>query len=399
MENIKWNPYNQSFKENPYTFYDFFREKKPIHRAIGNQWFVSRYEDVKEVLRNPAFLTVDIGSSIFSKSKFNKASNDFGGIAQNSDFWFMFMNDNLHKEIRGVVAKHWNDTILENLVEESIDLVLQDLMPNQEIDFAKTFTETISAYVMCKLLGLPFEDKTHLLEVSHTLLQVVEPFNNLYAINHQNDVIIAFQAYLTNIVAAKKLNPAQDLISKLTAFSDFTEQQIVSVTMLLIFTGMESSSYFLSTGFLHLLENPEEWNKLRSGEVSITTAIEELIRHVSITKLVFRVAESDQMIGNTLIEKNETIILSLESANFDETVFKNPQLMDLSRKPNPHLAFGYGFHACLGAKLARMEGQMLFSKLAKLPFEFQLIPEKTIKRKNVLIGGVTNLYIKTLGKQ
>jgi pimeloyl-[acyl-carrier protein] synthase len=398
MENIKWNPYNKSFKENPYAFYDFFREKKPIHRAVGNQWFVSRYEDVKEVLRNPAFLTVDIGSSIFSKSKFNRESNDFMGIAQNSDFWFMFMNDNLHKEIRGVVAKHWNDTTLENLIEESIDLVLQDLNPNQEIDFSKTITETISAHVMCKLLGLPYEDKDYLLEVSHTLLQVVEPFNNLYAINHQNDVIIAFQAYLTKIVAEKKSNPEQDLISKLTAFSDFTDPQIVSVTMLLVFTGMESSSYFLSTGFLHLLENPEEWKKLRTEKVSITTAIEELIRHVSITKLVFRVAESDQMIGNTLIEKNETIILSLESANFDETIFKDPKIMDLSRKPNPHLAFGYGFHACLGAKLARMEGQMLFSKLAKLPFEYQLIPEKTIKRKNILIGGVSNLYIKTLRK-
>ncbi len=111
---------------------------------------------------------MDIGSSIFSKSKFNKESGDFNGISQNIDFWFM--NDNLHKEVWGVGAKHWNDTILENLVEESIDLVLKDLKPNQEIDFAKTFTETISAYVMCKLLGLPFEDKTHLLEVSHTLL-------------------------------------------------------------------------------------------------------------------------------------------------------------------------------------------------------------------------------------
>ena len=360
---------------------------------------MSRYEDVKEVLRNPAFLTVDIGGGIFSKSKFKRGeTGDFSGIAQNTDFWFIFMNDNFHKEVRSVVAKHWNDIILENLIEECIDFVIQDLKPNQEIDFAKTFTETISAYVMCKLLGLPFEDKTHLLEVSHTLLQVVEPFNNLYAINHQNDTIIEFQAYLTKIVTEKKSNPQQDLISKLLSFSNFTEQQIVSTVMLLMFTGMESSSYFLSTGFLHLLENPEEWEKLRSEKVSIATAIEELIRHVSITKLVFRVAESDQMIGNTFIEKNETIILSLESANHDETVFKNPRLMDLNRKPNPHLAFGYGFHACLGAKLARMEGQMLFSKLAKLPLDYQLIPEKTVTRKNILIGGVSNLYIKIVSK-
>ena len=398
MENIKWNPYNPLFKENPHTFYSFFREKQPIHRAIGNQWFLSRYEDVKEVLRNPAFLTVDIGGSIFSKSKFKRETGDFSGIVQNTDFWFMFMNDNLHKEVRGVVAKHWNDSILENLIEEGIDFVLQELKPNQEIDFTKTITETISAYVMCKLLGLPFEDKTYLLDISHTLLKVVEPYNNLYAINHQNNEIIAFQDYLTKLVAEKQSNPQQDLISKLTQFSNFTEQQIVSITMLLVFTGMESSSYFLSTGFLHLLENPEEWERFRNEKVSITTAIEELIRHVSITKLVFRVAESDQMIGNTLIEKNETVILSLESANHDETIFKNPQMMDLDRKPNPHLAFGYGFHACLGAKLARMEGQMLFSKLAKLPLDYQLFPEKTIIRKNILIGGVSNLYIKIVHK-
>ena len=203
---------------------------------------------------------------------------------------------------------------------------------------------------------------------------------------------------MTKIVTEKELNPQQDLISKLLSSSNFTEQQIVSTVMLVMFTGIESSSYFLSTGFLHLLENPEEWEKLRSEKVSITIAIEELIRHVSITKLVFRVAESDQMIGNILIEKNETVILSLESANHDETVFKNPQIMDLNRKPNPHLAFGYGFHACLGAKLARMEGQMLFSKLAKLPLDYQLIPEKTVTRKNILIGGVSNLYIKIVSK-
>lgn len=398
MENIKWNPYNQSFKENPHAFYNIFREKQPIHRAIGNQWFVSRYEDVKEVLRNPAFLTVDIGGGIFSKSRFKRETGDFSGIVQNADFWFMFMNDNLHKEVRGVVAKHWNDTILENLIEKCIDFVIQDLKANQEIDFAKTLTETISACVMCKLLGLPFEDKVYLLEVSHTLLEVVEPYNSLYAINHQNNTIIEFQSYLTKIVTEKELNPQQDLISKLLSSSNFTEQQIVSTVMLVMFTGIESSSYFLSTGFLHLLENPEEWEKLRSEKVSITIAIEELIRHVSITKLVFRVAESDQMIGNILIEKNETVILSLESANHDETVFKNPQIMDLNRKPNPHLAFGYGFHACLGAKLARMEGQMLFSKLAKLPLDYQLIPEKTVTRKNILIGGVSNLYVKIVHK-
>lgn len=398
MEDLKWNPYNKSFKENPNAFYDYFREKQPIHRSIGDQWFVSRYEDVKEVLRNPAFLTVDIGANILSKNAFKREEGDFSGIAQNIIFWFMFMNDDFHKQIRGVVAKHWNYTVLENLIEESIDLVLQELKPDLEIDFAKTIAETISAHVMCKLLGLPFEDRIYLLNISHMLLGIVEPFKSLYDINYQNETIIAFQLYLAKIVEEKKINPKEDLISKLLEFSDFTEQQLVSITMLLIFTGMESSSYFLSTGFLHLLENPEEWGKLRSEKVSISTAIEELIRHVSITKLVIRVAESDQMIGNTLIEKNESVILSLESANYDETIFKNPQTMDLNRKPNPHLAFGYGFHACLGAKLARMEGQMLFSKLANLPFDYQLIPEKTVKRKNILIGGVSNLYLKILSK-
>jgi cytochrome P450 len=398
MENIKWNPFSQSFKENPHVFYNFFREKQPIHRAIGNQWFVSRYEDEKEVLKNPAFLTVDIGGNIFLKSKFTKETSDFSGIAQNSDFWFIFMNDNLHKEVRAVVAKHWSDITLENLIEESIDIVVQNLEPKEEIDFTKTITETISSYVICKLLGLPFEDKTYLLNVSHMLAKIIEPFNNLYSLNHQNDEIIAFQNYLTKIVAEKKIHPQQDLISKLLQFSDFTDQQIISTIMLLVFTGIESSSYFLATGFLHLLENPEEWEKLRNEEVAITTAVEELIRHVSITKLVFRVAQSDQIISNTLIEKNETIIISIESANHDDTVFKNPQMMDLSRKPNPHLAFGYGFHACLGAKLARMEGQMLFSKLAKLPLDYLLIPEKTVMRKNILIGGVSNLFIKIVHK-
>jgi len=111
---------------------------------------VSLYEDLKEVLKNLAFLTVDIGNNIFSKSNFNKETGDFNSIAQNSDFWFIFVNDNLHKELQGGVAKHWNDINLKNLVEEYFEIVVQKLEPNEEIDFTKTMLETISSYLNCK---------------------------------------------------------------------------------------------------------------------------------------------------------------------------------------------------------------------------------------------------------
>ena len=93
---------------------------------------MSLYEDLKEVLKNLAFLTVDIGNNIFSKSNFNKETGDFNSIAQNSDFWFIFVNDNLHKELQGGVAKHWNDINLKNLVEEYFEIVAQKLVPNEE---------------------------------------------------------------------------------------------------------------------------------------------------------------------------------------------------------------------------------------------------------------------------
>lgn len=203
MGNIKWNPFSQSFRENPHVYYGFFKEKQPIHRGIGNQWFVSRNEDVKGVLKNTAFLTDAIGSNVFSKSKFIQETGDFNSIAQNSDFWFNFMNENLHKELQGGVVKHWNDINLKNLVEEYIEIVLQNLEPNEEIDFTKTIIETISSYLNCKLFGLTFEDKTCLFGCLSHSNKNNEPFNNLHALNNQNDEIISFQNYLTKIVAEK----------------------------------------------------------------------------------------------------------------------------------------------------------------------------------------------------
>jgi cytochrome P450 len=108
---------------------------------------------------------------------------------------------------------------------------------------------------------------------------------------------------LTKKVAEKKSHPQHDLISKFLQFSNFTDQQIISAIMFWVFTGIESSFYFPATGFLHLLENPEEWDKPQNEEIAIITTMEELIRHVFITKFAVRVAKSDQMIGNTLNEK------------------------------------------------------------------------------------------------
>jgi cytochrome P450 len=387
-----WNPFKDNFKQNSSQFLAEIRLKNPTHRSIGGQWFFSRYEDVRNILVNNTFDTVDIKQVIVEKGVFRNDGKTFDAIYNSAIHWFMFMNAPDHMATRKVVASFWNDYKLDNLIDEVIDSCFESINEQDQIDFAKSFAEPISTKIMCYILGFSEQDSEYLMKVSHDLLKIVEPFNSIYSYIQENDMAIELSNYLDGIIVEKKQKRDNSMISNLIFESTFSDNEVKSVIQLLLFTGMESSTYFLTTSFYHLLTFPNAWAEFRQNTENINVAIEELIRHVSITKCVFRKANNDIQLGGVLIEKGEIVIVSLESANYDDTIFENPTELNLNRKPNPHMAFGYGFHSCLGAKIARLEGQKLFKRLAESSIDFNLSKENPpVWRKNILIGGLANL--------
>jgi pimeloyl-[acyl-carrier protein] synthase len=389
-----WNPFKNNYSAESLEILKNIREKNPIHRAIGGNWIFSKYEDVKRILIDENFETLDLKNIVAEKGEFRKDNGDFKAIYENTASWFIVMNKPEHTELRKVVASFWNDFKLENLINKIVDDSLASLSTNNDIDFSAVFSIPISVKTICHILGLSENDKEYLLEVSHNLLKIAMPFSSIYSYIEQNEFVSEISPYFDKIIKDKQNNPDQSLISKLVHESECTEKEIKSVALLLIFTGLESSTYFMNTAFYYLLKNIKEWELLKKDTKNIQLAVEELLRYTAITKCIYRKAKQAIDISGVNINKGEVIVVSVESANHDEAIFENSMELNLNRKPNPHLAFGYGFHTCLGAKLARMQGRILFKKLAESGIEFEIIDKVPDWRKNVLIGGLNSLNLK-----
>ncbi len=386
-----WNPLKNDYSADSLNILKNIREKNPIHKAIGGNWFFSKYEDVKRILIDENFETLDLKNIVLEKGKYRKDEGNFNAIFENTSSWFIVMNQPEHTEIRKIVASFWNDFKLESMINQIVDESLASLFNKNEFEFSEVFSIPISTKTICHILGLAEADRDFLLEVSHNLLKIAAPFSSIYSYIEQNEYAIKISVYFEKIIKDKQKNPDSSLISKMVHESDCTEHQIKSIVLLLLFTGLESSTYFMNTSFYYLLKNKKEWESLKKDTENIQTTIEELLRYTAITKCIYRKATKTVNINGFIIEKGEVIIVSIESANHDEAVFENSMELNINRKPNPHLAFGFGFHTCLGAKLARIQGRILFKKLAKSGIKFQIQDKEPDWRKNILIGGLATL--------
>ncbi|CAM2829013.1 cytochrome P450 [Saccharomonospora xinjiangensis] len=277
---------------------------------------------------------------------------------------------------------------IEQIVAERLDVLESK---GQGADLVSTFALPVPSLVICELLGVPTEDRGLFESAASTLLRLDAPDADAA------EAMTTLLGYLSELITRKRRSPGDDLLSGLVSEEEeFDDEELLGIALLLQVAGHETTANMLALGTFALLSHPEQAEALRSGAVPVASAVEELLRYLSIIQFgTGRAALEDLELGGQQIKYGDTVILSIPAANRDADRFAEPHTLDLARNARGHLAFGYGVHQCLGQQLARIEMAAaypaLFGRFPKL--RLAVPPEEVPLRHDMAIYGVHALPV------
>ncbi|PZG23318.1 cytochrome P450 [Nonomuraea aridisoli] len=335
------------------------REQSPISRftfADGHQgWVVTGYDLVRSILADQRF-------SSRRELMLHHPFIDYGDIevppAPPGEF--LLMDEPQHSRYRKPLVGKFTVRRMR-LLTERVEQITADHLDAMEqagpsADLVTAFAKPIPGIVICELLGVPYEDREFFQENIDKFLGGEVDDEELIA------AYTATQQYLAQLVAAKRANPTDDVLSDLLD-SDLTDEELQGMALILLTAGFDTTANMLALGTFALLRNPDQLAALRADPALADQAVEELLRYLSVAKQFHRVALEDVELGGHTIKAGTTLILSYNTANRDPERFPDPHVLDLRRQDGGHLAFGHGIHQCLGQQLARVEMRVAFPAL------------------------------------
>ncbi|MEU7896392.1 cytochrome P450 [Nonomuraea sp. NPDC049152] len=327
------------------------REHGPISRypfPDGHQgWLITGYDLVRSVLADSRF-------SSRKELMRHHPLVDFGEIevppAPPGEF--LLMDEPQHSRYRKPLVGKFTVRRMR-LLTERVEQITADHLDAMEkagpsVDLVTAFAKPIPSIIICELLGVPYEDRGSFQEHIDKFLGGEVSDEELIA------AYTATQQYLAELVAAKRANPTDDVLSDLLD-SDLTDEELRGVALILLAAGFDTTANMLALGTFALLQNPAQLAALRAEPALTDGAVEELLRYLSVAKTFMRTALEDVELGGQTIKAGTTVILSYNTANRDPERFADPHVLDLRRQEGGHLAFGHGIHQCLGQQLARVE--------------------------------------------
>lgn len=355
--------FTEAFTKNPYPTYAKLREEESISHVLlpdgQYAWMITRYDDALAALKDRRFI-----------KDFTKLSDD-GNVEDASVFSenMLFADMPDHKRLRGLVSKAFTPQMIAGMrerIQEITDKLLDETTGKDSINLIDEFAFPLPIIVICEMLGIPAEDRDKFRLWSNSM---IEGSNGEYAQDiqqHMSD----FVQYLGKRFATVRENPGEDLISKLIISEQqgdqLTEKELYGVVSLLIIAGHETTVNFIGNSMMALLEHPEQLALLQNQPELIKTALEETLRYNDPVEFsTSRWAGEDLEFKGKSIRKGDLVIVILNSANHDPNQFDDPEIFDITRQKSKHLAFGKGIHACLGAPLARLEGEIAITSFFK----------------------------------
>ncbi|MFI9202939.1 cytochrome P450 [Streptomyces sp. NPDC053048] len=368
------------------------RAHGPISRypfPDGHQgWLITGYDLVKSVLADSRF-------SSRKELMRHHPTIDYGDIevppAPPGEF--LLMDDPQHRRYRKPLAGKFTVRRMRQLTErvEQITAECLDAMEKAgpPTDLVTAFAKPIPTVIICELLGVPYEDRGFFQEQIDTFMGGETSDEELIA------AYTATQVYLAELVAAKRANPTDDVLSDLTD-SDLTDEELQGISLILLAAGFDTTANMLALGTFALLQNPEQLAALRADPALTDRAVEELLRYLSVAKSFMRTALEDVEVGGRSIKAGTTVILSYNTANRDPDRFADPHVLDVRRQDGGHLAFGHGIHQCLGQQLARIEMRVALPALVnRFPTLHLAVPAEDValRPETADIYGVKSLPV------
>ena len=385
-----------SFIADPYpTLAQLRKEGKPVWHEPTGMFLAAGYKDANQVLRNR-----DLGR-IFTPKEPSDQWQAFNWLHSDS---ILDSEPPKHTRLRSLVMKAFNPKMIEALRPE-IERITDELLTNAEqvlsttgeFDLIADFAEPLPVKVIAHLLGFPDKDEHLLRPWSQAIVKMYEVSPSEADKDAAKLAGEEFAAYVHELMLERKQNPGTDLISDLAAVEEAGEKlnahELIATCVLLLNAGHEASVNGFGNGMVATLQNPEQLAKLRADPFGIAdTAVDEFIRFDAPLHLFERTATTDTEVGGVAIGEGQKIASLLGSANRDSAIFENPDQLDLTRSPNPHIGFGAGIHFCIGAPLARLEMAIslpaLMSKFPRLS-----LAKDPVRRPSFVLRGYEQVFV------
>ena len=355
---------NPALRADPYPAYRFLREAAPMWRAPTGHWIVSTHAGCSALLRDPMM-------GRLTAARLPPEVQAEPAVASLMRM-MLFMDPPSHTRIRGLVTRAFSARRIEALrgrIEAIVDALIDRVLNQGGMDVIADFAHRLPVTVICDMLGMPEADRDPFLESSTVRGRILDPIPlSREEMDDANAGFEASEAYFRHLLAYRRANPGDDLVSGLLAAGDadetLSEAEIIANINLLFGAGHETTTNLIGNGVLALHRNPSELERLRADPGLIPNAVEELLRYDSPVQLTSRLAHADMEVMGEPVKQGEEVIALLGAANHDPAAYAgDTEVLDVGRPGVRALSFGGGLHFCLGAQLARIEGEIAFRRL------------------------------------
>jgi cholest-4-en-3-one 26-monooxygenase len=373
----------------PHKTFDWIRANEPVfwtESAEGYKgfWTVSKFDDICRISKDPGtFSSFRGGTNIEDYDEYD---------LNNIRMMLINMDPPQHVKFRRLVKKGFTPrmvAIMEPQIRDELDDIFGGLPEGREGDFVTNIAAELPLRVICRLMGVPFEDRGKIFDWSNRLIGFSDPE---YQTSLEDGRMAAMELwmYAESLAEARRGTEGEDLVRVLlnaTVDGDkLTEMEFDSFMLLLSVAGNETTRNAISAGLLTLLEHPEQWERLKNEPELIPTAVEEILRWHPPVMYFRRTATADCEVRGQQIKEDDKLCIFYTSGNRDEDIFPDSNTFDITRADNPHLAFGVGQHFCLGASLARLEMKLLLEKLIEHMPDVRVTGPVTRLQSNFISG-------------
>lgn len=404
----RFDLFGPEFKRDPFTTFARMRQEAPVYAQVSpngtTTWYITRYDDVLAVLHDNDHFVKDMHQA---QAGPRPLANKQPSLQQQINQNMLFSDPPDHTRLRALVNQAFTPRRIQQMaprVQQIAHQLLDEVAPHGQMDLIQAYAMPLPVAVICELLGIPAEDRQRLADYAQS---IIAPTGKRLGARLRKQKMQALVRYLQQLFGQRRQQPQDDLITALVQAETvqdhdaqrdrLSEAELSSMVALLLVTGHETTVNLIGNGVLTLLQHPAQLAVLQAEPEGWPTAVEELLRYDgTVETSTTRWVRADFLFRGQQLRQGDVVRVSLASANRDDACVLQPNELQLQRRPNRHLAFGHGIHYCLGAPLARLEGQIAFQTLFERwpQIELACAVDALRWRPGVLFRGVEQLPLR-----
>lgn len=398
-----FDPLSDAFAADPYASYGALRAlPHPYYAKDLDAWLLTKFADVEAVALDKTMVRSNdefLSAAERLEQRRKRNWHDMPHHERFVQFNLLESEGAVHDRLRKLVFREFTPAMIlkqRDAIQGFVDQLLGTLLDRGEIDFVEDFAAHVPGHIIGRILGVPDKDCPQLRIWSEDVVRFFNVGCDDSDKRRAEQATKEFYDYLIGLLKQREVTPEDDLLTRLQVqmhAGAISEDELISTSMLILMAGHGSTIDVLGSGMHALLELPDQAAKLRAEPGLIKTAVQEMFRYQSPLPYFHRIATRDCVVGGQEFKAGTVFGLLYGAANRDPARFENPDVFDVSRTPNRHIAFGGGAHFCLGNHLARLDMDVIFTTLHQRFADIQLVDDRPVYKRGLTVRGPKSLRI------